>query len=270
MNKETLFGKLWADYTEQNPEAGKIHELFTNAGETVINDHIAFRTYNDPRVNIDVLAEAFILAGYEYVNNYTFESKHLFAKHYEHKTDANAPRVFISELILEDFSEFLQKVVKEAIDQIPAEDLKSENMAFSGRPWKLPSYETYKKLREESEYAAWLYVHGFRANHFTVSVNHLKKYDSLEKVNSMLKENAFLLNDSGGEIKGTPAQLLEQSSTKAGHVDIQFEEGTFNIPACYYEFARRYPDANGEIFSGFIAGSADKIFESTDFYEDKK
>jgi hypothetical protein len=269
MTKEELFAKLWADYTEQNPDAGKIYELFTDAGETVVNDHIAFRTYNDPKVNIDVLAEAFIQAGYKYVNNYKFEQKHLFAKHYEHESDPDAPRVFISELILEDFSEELQAAVKEAMAKINSEDVKPENMAFSGCSWGKPSYETYKKLRTESEYAAWLYVHGFRANHFTVSINYLKKYNSLEKVNDMLKENGFLLNNSGGEIKGTPEQLLEQSSTKAGHVDIEFEEGVFNIPACYYEFARRYPNANGELFSGFIAGSADKIFESTDFYENK-
>jgi hypothetical protein len=35
------------------------------------------------------------------------------------------------------------------------------------------------------------------------------------------------------------------------------------VPACYYEFARRYPIANGELYQGFIAASADKIFEST-------
>jgi hypothetical protein len=37
---------------------------------------------------------------------------------------------------------------------------------------------------------------------------------------------------------------------------IEYE--THDIPGCYYEFALRH---NG--FDGFIAGSADKIFEST-------
>jgi hypothetical protein len=48
-------------------------------------------------------------------------------------------------------------------------------------------------------------------------------------------------------------------------VEVSFSEGIFTIPGCYYEFARRYPDADGKLFSGFIAGSADKIFESTDY-----
>ena len=62
-------------------------------------------------------------------------------------------------------------------------------------------------------------------------------------------------------------QLLEQSSIKSGLVEVSFMEGNFKVPGCYYEFARRYPSANGELFSGFIAKSADKIFESTNFYK---
>jgi hypothetical protein len=45
-------------------------------------------------------------------------------------------------------------------------------------------------------------------------------------------------------------------------VSIEFSPeglGKTNVPGCYYEFALRH---NG--FDGFIAGSADKIFESTD------
>ena len=45
---------------------------------------------------------------------------------------------------------------------------------------------------------------------------------------------------------------------------VKFDEGTLQIPSCYYEFALRYPMTNGELYMGFIASSADKIFESTD------
>ncbi|HPE34496.1 MAG TPA: DUF1338 family protein [Bacteroidales bacterium] len=97
----------------------------------------------------------------------------------------------------------------------------------------------HNQLRRESEYAAWLYVYGFCANHFTGSVNGLKKFNSVEKVNSFLKENGFQINDSGGEIKDTSADLLEQLSIKSEMIMVDFEEGTFEIPGCYYEFARR-------------------------------
>ncbi len=80
-----------------------------------------------------------------------------------------------------------------------------------------------------------------------------------------LKKEGYRLNNSGGEVKGTPAQLLEQSSTLADQVDVEFQEGRFSVPSCYYEFAKRYHDTDGKLFSGFIAESADKIFESTNF-----
>jgi hypothetical protein len=266
MKKEVIFEKLWKDYAEQNPSVQKIHDLFEASGETVHNDHIALRTFNDPRVNIDVLARPFIEAGYEAKGEYQFEAKKLFARHYEHKSDEMAPRVFISELKTEELSPELQKTVKAAIDKIPAAQLKSNELIFAGNLWGKPSFELYEQLRDESEYAAWLYVYGFCANHFTVSVNYLKHFDTLEKVNEFLKKNGFHMNDAGGEIKGTPAELLEQSSIKSEMVAVDFEEGTHEIPGCYYEFARRYPDSDGKIYSGFIAKSADKIFESTNFY----
>lgn len=62
-----------------------------------------------------------------------------------------------------------------------------------------------------------------------------------------------------------PAELLEQSSTLADRIEVEFTEGKFVIPACYYEFARRYEQQDGNLFSGFIADSADKIIESTHY-----
>ena len=75
------------------------------------------------------------------------------------------------------------------------------------------------------------------------------------------------MNTVGGEIKGTPEKLLQQSSTLAEIIPMEFVEGTFEVPACFYEFAIRYPDANGKLFSGFIAANANKIFDSTNFME---
>jgi len=266
MSYKIYFDRLWKDYCRQNPSAEKIYNLFVDSGEVVHNDHIAFRTFNDPRMDINVLSHIFTKNGYVEKGQYVFKEKHLFAKHYEHSTDEEAPRVFISELILENFSDYLQKVIRESINSVNEEVYRSEDMIFSGNLFPKPSFEVYNKLREESEYAAWLYVFGFRANHFTISINSLKKYNTIEKVNNFIKANGFLLNSSGGEIKGTKEELLQQSSTMADMVKISFQEADFKIPACYYEFAQRYKDADGKLYSGFIAKSADKIFESTNFY----
>ena len=64
--------------------------------------------------------------------------------------------------------------------------------------------------------------------------------------------------------RGSPEVLLEQASTLADRQTFTFAGGEeHEISTCYYEFARRYPDADGELYQGFVAASADKIFEST-------
>ncbi len=264
MNKDLLLSKLWEQYTSITPSAQKIHQLLAQKGETIKNDHIAIRTYNDKRVNIAVMEKPFLAAGYVAKGEYVFESKNLFARHYEHETDKAAAKIFISELILEKCSQQLQETVKTFLNDCDPSVFTSKGLIISGPVWNSKSHTIYKSLLSESEYAAWLYVYGFRANHFTINVNALTEFENLEQLNSFLEDKGWKLNNSGGKIKGTPAQLLQQSSTLADLNQVAFDEGSIEIPSCYYEFALRYPMENGELYSGFIAASADKIFESTD------
>ncbi|MCU4175538.1 DUF1338 domain-containing protein [Carboxylicivirga sp. N1Y90] len=258
-----LLDHLFNDYQNINPSVKKIHRLFQNENESIINDHIAFRTFNYPEINIDVLAKPFLERGYKETANYRFEQKKLTAKHYEYSDDPSAPKIFISQLetqlLSQKSQDILNKHVKSNLNQIPDR----EEILTAGNIWEKPKYKIYESLLEESEYAAWLYAIGFKVNHFTVLVNTLNNFESLEKVNSFLKQNGFPLNTSGGEIKGTPQEFLEQSSTLADMIEVEFYEGSYQIPSCYYEFARRYKMKNGSLFNGFIAKSADKIFEST-------
>jgi hypothetical protein len=264
MTTTEIFDSLWKEYTERTPSAQKINELLISKGNKIFNDHVAFRTFDDPRVNIDVLAKPFLAAGYVESGDYTFEAKKLYAKHYEHATNKNVPRVFISQLNVSEFSTELQAEVEKMITAIPLNELNANQLVFKGRLWEQPRFEVYEKLQAETEYAAWLYVNGFCSNHFTVDVNKLDTFSSLQEVNEFLNENGFKMNTSGGEIKGTPAQFLEQSSVLADRIPVAFKETIKEITSCYYEFAFRHAMANGVLFSGFIAGSADKIFESTD------
>ena len=256
-----LLDKMWTDYVAINPLAQKIHDLFTSEGEEILNDHIALRTFNHPRVTIDVIAKPFIEAGYKYGGDYHFVDKKLYAKHYEHP-NKDLPKIFISELKLQDFSPELQKTVNELIDQMPAGLEHKFDFTSIGRPWKVAS-ETYDKLLKESDYAAWVAAFGYRPNHFTVFINKLKKFSDINFLNSYLKEKGIKLNASGGEVKGSKEVLLEQSSTLANNIDVDFTDKKMPVPACYYEFAKRYSMPSGELYSGFVAASADKIFEST-------
>ena len=133
----------------------------------------------------------------------------------------------------------------------------------AGRLWEPVPYAEYQALAEESEYAGWVAALGLRANHFTVSVNALKTFHDLASLLDFLEGERFPLNLAGGRIKGTPEVLLEQAATLADRQPVEFADGPHEVPTCYYEFARRYPNAQGQLYEGFVASSADKIFEST-------
>ncbi|MCK7540428.1 MAG: DUF1338 family protein [Marinilabiliales bacterium] len=113
-------------------------------------------------------------------------------------------------------------------------------------------FATYNRLREESEYAAWLLVYGYRANHFAVKVNELKKFSALQEVNEFVKGNGYLMTTVGGEIYGTPEELLEQSATMAEIQPVEFTDGVFEIPSCFYEFTLRYNLPDGKQYSSLL------------------
>ncbi|MCB0348287.1 MAG: DUF1338 domain-containing protein, partial [Bdellovibrionales bacterium] len=168
-----LLDKLWTDYTSLNPSAKKIHSLFLERGDTVFNDHIAFRTY-EGKVGIDTFAKPFVKAGYKAMGEYEFVQKKLFAKHYEHE-NKELPKIFISELKWSEFSPFLKTQTETILSQIKDHNIDDFNFSVSGRLWNM-KHSDYLRLADESEYAGWLSAFGFRANHFTVDVNRLKSF----------------------------------------------------------------------------------------------
>jgi hypothetical protein len=106
---------------------------------------------------------------------------------------------------------------------------------------------------------------GIRPNHFTISVHDLVHTPTLEGVLDVVEAAGYGINESGGRVKGSPDVLLEQGSTMADRMEVEFAGGEVHeIPTCYYEFARRYATQDGKLYDGFVAASADKIFESTD------
>ncbi|KAA8598343.1 zinc-binding hydrolase [Vibrio cyclitrophicus] len=261
MTPDLLFKSLWDDYIHRLcPSAEKVHHLLKE-DEALINDHIALRTFNVAPLGIETLAKPFLELGYKACGDYLFESKKLVAKHYEHP-DPNQPKVFISELKVEECSSDLQQIVAKLVEQVDVSKLQGHEFLFGGRLWDL-SFADFQVLAKESEYASWLAAHGYGANHFTVSVNQLDAFDEVQAVNDYLSESGFTINASGGQVKGSPEVLLEQSSTMADKVPVSFFEGNEMIPGGFYEFAKRYAMANGELYTGFVAASADKIFEST-------
>lgn len=257
-----LLDALWRDYVTSTPQAARIHDLLTARGELVHNDHVALRTYGVAGIDIGALARPFEALGWVGREHYRFESKHLRARYWQH-ADPDLPKIFISELIVAELSPAAQSLIAALVAQLPREFGTRADLPWAGRPWAL-RYDEYQSLLAESEYAAWVAAFGFRVNHFTVDVGALVSFPDLPALVTFLLEHGFVMNDSGGVIKGTAADRLEQSSTRADSVEVRFSDATVRVPSCYYEFARRYRLPTGDLFHGFIPASADKIFESTD------
>ncbi|MBU2978553.1 DUF1338 domain-containing protein [Alteromonas sp. C1M14] len=260
----SFFHTLWQDYLQLSPSAEKVHQVIQSCDNNadVRNDHVAFRTFNLAPINLDRLTPLLVEMGYIEKGSYDFPGKHLRAKHFEYPNNTQ-PKIFISELLTEALSTANRVLIKKLVSQISAEKINTCSVFYAGRLWPL-RYDEYQQLLCESEYAAWTAAWGFHANHFTVSVNHLEQITSLPQLNTLLKDNGFVLNQSGGEIKGGAEVLLAQSSTMADRVKCTFSDGDHLIPGCFYEFAQRFTNASGQRYEGFIAASADKIFESTD------
>lgn len=268
-----FFQALWQDFLSIAPQAAELKKKLEESGEHVINDHVAFRTFNIEPFNITTIEQLFFRIGYQRLESYQFINKHLKAWSYICPNDRGGtdyPLIFLSELLVEQLSQNSINIIHKLLDSVP----KGGDTSFSdtsavlfptGRPWESPKYQDYLALSHESEYAAWLSVHGFRANHFTISVNHLKQLTSIESVLLWAEKEGFSINSSGGRVKGTPALCLEQGSTMADLIPVNFSDGSEeSVPGGFYEFAFRFNKEDGKRFYGFVEGNADKIFESTD------
>ncbi|MEO6774666.1 MAG: DUF1338 domain-containing protein [Kofleriaceae bacterium] len=262
MTVAALFEALWADYVRMTPQAERIHRLLGARGEEVQNDHVALRTFGVPGIDLAALARPFEAVGYQPRDAYRFADKKLDARYWQHP-DASLPKIFISELRVGELTPATQRRIAALVAQLPPGFGTRADLPWAGRPWQCTAGD-YHALLAESEYAAWMAAFGFRVNHFTVSVNALTTFASLAELDAFLVAEGFVLNTAGGTIKGTPADRLEQSSTRADTIAVDLAGEVVQLPSCYYEFAKRYPLPTGELFHGFVPASADKIFESTD------
>jgi hypothetical protein len=261
MQREHFFARLWEDFVKIAPRAAALRHMLLEAGEHVENDHVAFRTLARPGLGISALEARILDLGYAPLDDYEFPDKHLRARAY---LCDGSPRIFLSELVVEELSDraqaLLDGLAQQAVRVLPA----GPEIFWAGRLWQPLPFADYESLAEESEYAGWLAALGLRPNHFTVSINALKRLCSVEAVLGFAEAAGYRINKVGGRVKGTPMDLLEQGSTLAELVPVEFEGGEVHeIPTCYYEFALRYRGAGGELYQGFVPSSAGRIFEST-------
>lgn len=285
---DTIMESLFTPYKKRVADVDKIisamiqHKLIADEAD-IINDHIAFRTLGVPNLGIASFEKIFLYHGYKRMEPYHFPEKKLDAYWYA-PPEERLPRIFISELRVQDLSEPVQKIIgkyteqvaSDPVDQMDLDDLDIVGEFFHKPLWSLPTLEDYKLLLEESEYAAWVIYNRYYLNHYTISVHELpENYASLENFNGFLESIGIVLNSAGGKLKESKDGLLRQSSSVAQMVDAEFAHGVkTKIAGSYVEFAERLPLPEFQNLAkkrisrnhrreGFEAANADKIFEST-------
>lgn len=279
---------LMSRYKERVPDVSgvinaMIREGLIRHGDEIENDHIAFRTMGVKHLGIASLEKVFLHLGYTRRDYYFFPEKKLNAYWYAPPAE-KLPRIFISELRVDDLSPETQKLIRKYTDEVqsdPVDSLDLDNVNavdtfLHSSLWSTPIREDYRTLAKESEYAAWVIYNRYYLNHFTVSVHNLKQgYNTIQEFNDFLERNGFVLNDAGGKFKKSPDGLLLQSSTVAKMIEAEFARGEKQmISGSYAEFAERkvLPQFNDlpaaqikreHRREGFEAQNANKIFEST-------
>lgn len=251
---------LWQAYLRNCPIAEDIFALMGCLGQCLKHDHFALRTFSAEHVDKECIAKIFEKHGYKVLSDYEFPEKKLKALALGHAE--NPMKIFVSELCLERFSPEFQKVISTILEQIERKDFETNLLSQPGLLWKPICSSDYNILQSESDYAAWLASMGFVANHFAVDLDSIDLFDNIEEFTDFIHAKGFPMNTQGGLIKGSESLGLKQSATLATKIPVQFSDGDYEVPGCFYEFAERFK-VKGERFEGFIPESANKIFEST-------
>ncbi len=291
-----LLGRLWEKYIARVSYAKIYAELVNEKGGKVINDHIAFRTFNthtgEQPGGIRAIKHIIEALEYKPVEKYIFKKKKLTAIHFEHP-DEMFPKIFVSQHEVGQLPEWAQNIIHQTVKDTPyllsdealkllqilreekvltqeaSQLLVSDLVNYFRRPWNVPYKEDILKINDVSQYAAWTLLHGNAVNHFTAFINfqEVAEWPDLETTCEGLKSAGVPMKET---IEGEKGGKLQQSATQAvkEEVKVKTEDGIemINWTYAYYELAQRnFVEVNGKrkLFSGFLGEQASHLFDMT-------
>jgi hypothetical protein len=285
-----LFDRLWETYRERVPHVRTYERVVAEHGGRFVNDHIAFRTLatQQPSAGMHTLVRPFEALGYLPAGCYEFPDKSLSAIHLQH-ANADFPKLFVSELRTWELSDAAREIVARAlaghrppladatlaalrrIDGANAGLLDELVRLFHDRPWSPPERADVEALNAESQYGAWVLLHGYAVNHFTALVNShgVASLNDIDRTIAALVEAGVPMKDA---IEGEPGSKLRQTATAAANVDVAVRENgsetTLPWTYAYFELAERgtvpEPTTGRQTrFEGFLGAQATQLFEMT-------
>ncbi|WP_392532608.1 DUF1338 domain-containing protein [Nostoc sp. C117] len=293
-----LWKLLWQEYSARVNHARTYQQMIIAAGGNVANDHIAFRSLRllvdspEGQINlgIDYLGQIAEALGYVVAGEYTFAQTHLYARHYRHpqQEEFNLPKLFISELIVDELPSNIAQIISETVSSIqyeltsPVTSLleKEENIETIAkqlqqiftRPWLPPQRSVVEEVNQVTQYGAWVLLHGYAVNHFTGYVNgqNTSEYPDVDTTASGLADLGVPMK---AEIEGNVACGLRQTATQAVTEMVTVLDDSsgaeIQIPwtYAYYEIAQRYlveiEPGKQVLFDAFLGTNAQQLFEMT-------
>ena len=296
-----LWARLWEDYSHRVEYAQIYQQMIQEAGGSIANDHIAFRSLGltvdgpDGKINLGIpyIADIVEALGYEAAGEYEFPDQHLYACHYRHREQDrfDLPKLFISELVVEALPTAIVQLIEQTVSSgrfFNLQTLKSEMEAASteaeveqvvaqlqgafARPWEPPKRSAVEAVNGVSQYGAWVLLHGYGVNHFTGYVNrqNTPRYPDIESTARGLAERGIPMK---AEIEGSWGSGLRQTATKAVTEIVTVRDDSsgelIRIPwtYAYYEIAERnwveVAPGRKALFEGFLGPQARNLFEMT-------
>lgn len=295
-----LWELLWQDYSKRVQYARIYQQMIEDAGGTIANDHIAFRSLRltidrpEGKINLGIpyIANVVKALGYELAGEYTFPDKYLYAHHYRHPEQDrfDLPKLFISELMIDalptaiaqqieqtvvsgnffDLAAFTQQL-ETASNSLEIDNMVTQLQKVFTRPWQPPNLSVVEAVNAVSQYGAWVLLHGYAVNHFTGYVNrqHTILYPDIETTTRGLAAQGIPMKD---KIEGSVGNGLRQTATQAVTEMVTVEDNNGELTKipwtyAYYEIAQRNAIAIGEnktrLFEGFLTSQAQNLFEMT-------
>lgn len=292
----TLLEQLWTQYLKRVKYAQIYVDLVRQKGGTVVNDHIALRTFNthtgEQPEGIRAIKHILNFLDYKPAGKYTFKTKKLSAVHFEHP-DASFPKIFVSQIEVEQLPVWAQKIIQNTVQETPyiitdsaielLQELKKQGELpreaanllvtdlgnYFRRPWNAPRKDDVLKINDVSQYASWVLLHGNAVNHFTAFINfqNIAEWPDLVTTCKALEMEGVPMKET---IEGMKGSKLQQSSTLAvkEEVDVIGEYGPEKIvwTYAYYELAQRgliHENGEARLFAGFLGEQAAHLFDMT-------
>lgn len=286
-----FFDRLWDQYRSRVSYVRDYEQVIAASGASFVNDHIAFRTIGlqQPTAGIVSLSRIFEALGYVAAGCYQFPDKHLSSTHFQHP-NGQFPKLFISELRAWELSEgslaILRKTLQShrtplsdgmlaeltrvtAATQQPLLDMVVSQI--HDLPWDVPEQSDVTQLNAESQFGAWVLVHGYNVNHFTALINSqgTPELADIELTIAALQKAKVPMK---ADIEGARGSKLRQTATEAVQIDVavrhqgQLTEMPWSY--AYFELAERGQVTDGESgrkgrFEGFLGPQATNLFEMT-------